>query len=99
LTYLIIDLRPAANGIELLLRTLVTYGDAAQCQTARQRLLSVVPADDSTGPARSNQNTKDNQAVNVMIKHNVLMNIQQQTFNSYMWSRGFNYQPASGIMW
>jgi hypothetical protein len=34
-----------------------------------------------------------------MIKHNVLMNIQQQTFNSTMWSRGFNYQPASGKVW
>jgi hypothetical protein len=34
-----------------------------------------------------------------MFQHNVLMNIQQQTFNQYMWSRGFNYQPATGKMW
>jgi hypothetical protein len=29
----------------------------------------------------------------------VLMNIRQQTFNQYMWGRGFNYQPATGKMW
>lgn len=35
-------------------------------------------------------------AVGRMLKHNVLMNIQQQTFNQYMWSRSYNYQPATG---
>lgn len=80
-------------------RLAISCGAAAQRETARQRLLSVVPADASSGPARPNANARGDQAVNNMIKHNVLMNIQQQTFRSYMGSRGFNYQPATGKMW
>ena len=34
-----------------------------------------------------------------MATHNSLMAIQQMTFNTYMWSRGFNYSPAYGKMW
>jgi hypothetical protein len=49
--------------------------------------------------ARSNSSAKGDQAVNNMRTHNVRLNIQQQTFNTYMWSRGFNYQPATGKMW
>ena len=33
-----------------------------------------------------------------MTSHNVLMGIQAQTFNTYMWSRGFNYS-SGGKMW
>ena len=49
-------------------------------------------------PARLRAGKADD-AVAAMLKHNVLMNIRQQTFNTYMWSRGFNYQPATGKMW
>jgi hypothetical protein len=89
----------AAPGLWLVLRTLVVHGDAAQKEAARQRLLSVTAKDAPSGPSRPRQGAKDSDAVNNMIKHNVLMNIRQQTFNTYMWSRGFNYQPASGRMW
>lgn len=34
-----------------------------------------------------------------MAAHNSMMQIQQMTFNTYMWSRGFNYLPATGKMW
>lgn len=34
-----------------------------------------------------------------MSAHWSLMQMQQQTFNTYMWSRGFNYLPATGKMW
>jgi hypothetical protein len=88
-----------APGLWLVLRTLVVHGDAAQKEAARQRLLSVTAKDAPSGPSRPGQGAKGSDAVNNMIKHNVLMNIRQQTFNSYMWSRGFNYQPASGRMW
>lgn len=88
----------AVPGLWLVLRTLVVHGDAVQRQEARQRLLSVTAAEVSV-PARSHSGGKGSDAVDSMIKHNVLMNIQQQTFNSYMWSRGFQYQPATGRMW
>ena len=31
--------------------------------------------------------------------HWSMMQIQQQTFNHYMWSQGFNYNPTFGKMW
>lgn len=34
-----------------------------------------------------------------MTSHTSMMQIQQMTFNNYMWSRGFNYLPATGKMW
>jgi hypothetical protein len=89
----------AAPGLWLVLRTLVVHGDAAQRETARRRLLSVAAGDGPAGQGQARPGNKGGDAVNNMLKHNVLMNIQQQTFNSYMWSRGFNYQPASGKMW
>jgi hypothetical protein len=89
----------AAPGLWLVLRTLVVHGDAAQGGQARQRLLSLTGGAAPSGPAKAGSSAKGDQAVNAMIKHSVLMNIRQQTFNTYMWSRGFNYQPASGKMW
>jgi len=53
----------------------------------------------SEGAAGAGQAAKASETVSAMLKHSVLMNIQQQTFNSYMWSRGFNDQPAAGKMW
>jgi hypothetical protein len=82
-----------APGLWLVLRTLVAHGDAAQRENARGRLLAVTAGEAPSGRPRGGD------SVSAMLKHNVLMNIQQQTFNSYMWSRGFNYQPATGKMW
>ncbi len=89
----------AAPGLWLVLRTLVVHGDAAQCQVARRRLLSVTSGEAPAGQAQAGPGAEGSRAVSAMLKHNVLMNIQQQTFNSYMWSRGFHYQPATGRMW
>jgi hypothetical protein len=88
-----------APGLWLVLRTLAVHGDAAQQEAARRKLLSIVAGDAPAGQAPAGTGGKGEQTVNAMLKHNVLMNIRQQTFNSYMWSRGFNYQPASGRMW
>jgi hypothetical protein len=88
-----------APGLWLVLRALVVHGDAAERDTARQRLLAITAADASAGRDRAASGGKGNDAVSAMLKHNVLMNIRQQTFNTYMWSRGFNYQPATGKMW
>ena len=89
----------AAPGLWLVLRTLAVHGDFGQRDQARRRLLSVAAGDAPSGPARAGRGGKRESAVSAMLKHNVLMNIQQQTFNTYMWSRGFNYQPATGRMW
>jgi hypothetical protein len=34
-----------------------------------------------------------------MSAHWCLMQMKQQTFNTYMWSQGFNYLPATGKLW
>ncbi len=86
-----------APGLWLVLRTLVAHGDAAQRESARRRLLALTAGEAPAGQGRPAE--KGDDPVGAMLKHNVLMNIRQQTFNSYMWSRGFNYQPASGKMW
>ena len=88
-----------APGLWLVLRALVVHGDPGQREMARRQLLAITEADARTGQARAASGGKGDDAVSAMLKHNVLMNIRQQTFNSYMWSRGFNYQPATGKMW
>ncbi len=85
-----------APGLWLVLRTLVVHGDASERRLASERLISVTAGG---APAHGRPAGNDDDPVGTMLKHNVLMNIQQQTFNQYMWSRGFNYQPATGKMW
>lgn len=84
-------------GLWLVLRTLVAHGDQAQRRHALERLLSVTSGEATT--MRGRPAGKGDDPVAAMLKHNVLMNIQQQTFNQYMWSRGFNYHPTYGKMW
>ena len=86
-----------APGLWLVLRTLAVHGDQAQRRHALERLLSVTSNEATT--VRGQPAGKGDDPVAAMLKHNVLMNIQQQTFNQYMWSRGFNYHPTYGKMW
>ena len=86
-----------APGLWLVLRALVGHGDSAQRRTAHERILSLTAGGKASGKGRPAGKGSD--AVGDMIRHNVMLNIQQQTFNQYMWSRGFNYQPATGKMW
>ncbi|MCU0236770.1 MAG: hypothetical protein MUC72_06760 [Acidobacteria bacterium] len=88
-----------APGLWLVLRTLAVHGDAGQRETARRRLLFLTAGEAPAGQTPAGRSAKGDDAVSAMLKHNVLMNIRQQTFNTYMWSRGFNYQPATGKMW
>lgn|GEM_PF-1473832 len=92
-----------APGLWLVLRTLVGHGDADQRRHAIGRLLSLTAAEAQPGAAagkgRAGKRGKGGDAVGNMIRHNVMMNIRQQTFNTYMWSRGFNYHPTYGKMW
>ncbi len=86
-----------APGLWLVLRALVVHGDKAQRHSALERIASLTAAEAVPGKGRPAARGGD--AVGSMIKHNVMMNIQQQTFNQYMWSRGFNYHPTYGKIW
>jgi hypothetical protein len=89
-----------APGLWLVLRTLIVHGNAAQRESAFRQLLAIPGIGISQQPSSPSVRSETNrQIMNSMMKHNVLMNIQTQTFNTYMWSRGFNYQPATGKMW
>ena len=88
-----------APGLWLVLRTLVGHGDATQRGDARRQLISLTAGAAASGQPRAGAKGKGGRAVSSMLKHNVMMNIRQQTFNTYMWSRGFNYHPTYGKMW
>ena len=70
-------------GLWITFRTLLRFGSADQKEQIRLQLLKLIAnvSSDSASGNSSKQRT--------MIEHNVLMNIQQQTFNHYQWSRGF----------
>jgi hypothetical protein len=82
-------------GLWVATRALLHYGNAEDISKARTRMLNMtgVPA---AGAAVGAATTTD--AVGTMIRSNSLQMIQQQTFNTYMWSRGFNY-TVNGKMW
>lgn len=71
-----------------------TYAEAAKIWS--KYVAKVVPkeekANGSTGTGKTNVALE-------MTAHMSMMQIQQMTFNTYMWSRGFNYLPATGKMW
>jgi len=80
-------------GIWFCLRTLADNGSQGEQEMVRNNLLKLTPETQT-----SDNNYNSNQPLG-MAEHNVLMNIQQMTFNHYMWSQGFNYSPVYGKMW
>jgi hypothetical protein len=70
-------------GLWITFRTLLRFGSTAQKEQIRLQLLKLAP-EISSGSASG-----DSSKPRSMVEHTVLMNIQQQTFNHYMWSRGF----------
>ncbi len=72
-------------GLWICQRAILDNGSQADKDKIRAQIrrLSAGGAQTSTSESRS--------LANKMIEHSVLMQIQQQTFNNYMWSRGFNY--------
>ncbi len=85
-----------APGLWICLRTLLSNGSKSEQEKVRSNLLKLT---------LSTQTTKDNEKSETRNKpmdmgtHSSLMAIKQMTFNTYMWSRGFNYSPAYGKMW
>lgn len=85
------------------LRTLVNNGSDEEQDNVRNNLVKL---DSESYTVENNeyyeepQDTNNNQSSGSsgkpmsMVTHTVLMNMNQMTFNSYMWSRGFNYNPS-----
>jgi hypothetical protein len=84
-------------GLWMVLRKVVEFGGAAERRRTLGQLAALVTAPGTAGAKRAGETATD-PAVMSMASHNALMAMQTQTFNSYMWSRGFNYTPT-GKMW
>lgn len=83
-------------GLWICLRTLLNNGSKSEQDKVRSELLKLTPA---TQTIKENTKSGTENKPMSMGKHNSLMAIKQMTFNTYMWSRGFNYSPAYGKMW
>lgn len=92
-------------GLWICLRTLMNDGSTKEKEKIRENLIKLTPDTNTIKDDKKyeeTQNTKNTETQDKpmsMISHNVLMNMQQMTFNSYMWSRGFNYSINYGKMW
>lgn len=82
-------------GLWVSLRSVLRYGSPADQSQVRARLVKIAaPAKnseepDSEAPSRDTQGAGKSNIVGNLIKHRVMMNIQQQTFSHYMYCRGF----------
>ncbi|MDD4113941.1 MAG: hypothetical protein PHC56_13060 [Herbinix sp.] len=86
-----------APGLWVCLRSQYRFGTKDQKKEIRDSVKKIEQAKAEQGTGNDGGG-KTNVALN-MAAHNSMLQIQQQTFNTYMWSRGFNYQPATGKMW
>ena len=80
-------------GLWITFRTLLQFGNASEKEKTRAQLLRLAPSSISaysTSTSSSSASGKSSPKPMSMVSHNVLMNINQMTFNSYMWSRGFH---------
>ncbi|MCU0286555.1 MAG: hypothetical protein MUF15_09155 [Acidobacteria bacterium] len=75
-------------GLWLTFRTLLQFGSAAEKEKIHVQLLKLVPGPGQTVPTQSSGAGNSKRPMG-MVEHNVLMNMNQMTFNSYLWSRGF----------
>jgi len=90
------ELIGTAPGLWICQRALLTHGSAADQEKTRAQIRRLSAGQ---GQASGSGNASAKDLSNKMIQHNILMQMQQQTFNTYMWSRGFNYNPTFGKMW
>jgi len=81
-------------GLWVSLRGVLAVGSQAQAAQVRQNLARLAAKPVTAEASRPAANPAAEFA-----KHQSLMQIRQMTFNTYMWSRGFNYHPTVGKMW
>ena len=92
-------------GLWICQRVLLKNGSQAEQDKIRTNLKKLETAtrnigtSNSTSPNTSTSTDPGTKKPMDMTTHWCLMQMQQQTFNTYMWSRGFNYLPATGKMW
>lgn len=93
-------------GLWICLRTLLDYGTAKEQAAIREKLMEFEAA--TRVISGKSNNTNADTPVNAesgtekpmdMTSHWCMLQINQLTFNTYMWSRGFNYLPVTGPMW
>lgn len=93
-----------APGLWICQRVLMKNGSQAEQDKIRANLKKLEAVTQNIGSSNSGSagaNTGTGSGVEKpmdMTTHWCLMQMQQQTFNTYMWSRGFNYLPT-GRMW
>ncbi len=75
-----------APGIWITARTILRYGTAKEQQTLKRQLAKLTPPVQSQSASSSASETKKPMS---MVSHNVMMEVNRMTFNTYMWSRGF----------
>lgn len=81
-----------APGLWVCLRSLYRFGTKEQQKEIRDSIKKIQEVS-------VEKKTTTSKAPMSMTAHWSMMQIQKMTFNSYMWSRGFNYSIAYGKMW
>ena len=94
-----------APGLWICLRVQLQNGSQAEQDKIRTNLKKLeavtrnISTSNSTDPKTNGNTGSGTEEPISMAAHWCMMQMQQQTFNTYMWSRGFNYLPATGKMW
>lgn len=81
-------------GLWITFRTLIRYGNATEKEKIYSQLQKLAFSNTSSSQSTGSKSSSlKSTLVKNMINHSVMMNINQQTFNHYMWSRGFKSTP------
>lgn len=92
-------------GLWVCLRVQLQNGTQAEQDKIRENLKKLeaatrnITTNNGADPTTNSGTGAGAQKPMSMTAHWCMQQIQQQTFNTYMWSRGFNYLPATGKMW
>lgn len=83
-------------GLWFCLRTLINNGSTKEQDKILSNIIKLTP---DTHTIKDKEKPETEEKPMSMVSHNVLMNIKDMTFNTYMWSRGFDYNINYGKMW
>jgi hypothetical protein len=76
-------------GLWLTFRTLLQFGSSAEKGKIRGQLLKLASSPAQSSSVANAPGSGNSKRPMGMVEHNVLMNMNRMTFNSYLWSRGF----------
>lgn len=92
-------------GLWVCLRAQLKYASKADQNNIRKNLKKLaittrnIGSDNSKNSKTNSDNETETKKPMSMVDHWCMLQMRQQTFNTYMWSRGFNYLPATGKLW